>query len=200
MNLERNRTAVLGLLILALIALPALAKEKRPVIERFQATAMSLDTGRASLMEIGIMGWSTDEDRQTLINAFQTGGDEALYKYLGKQEEMAFVSLPMSLGYQMRYAYQSESEGKRVIVLATDRPIAMGEVMRDTDSQRDDISLVFLELDPATGKGTGEMIVGAGFGVNKKTGKFEIETLGQDPVKFTSVETQPIKHKNKHKK
>ena len=61
------------------------------------------------------MGWSTDEDRQALTNAFQTGGDEALYKYLGKQEEMGFVSLPRTMGYQVRYAYQSESEGKRVI-------------------------------------------------------------------------------------
>ena len=67
--------------------------------------------------------------------------------------------------------------------------------MRGTESQRDNISLVFLELDPATGKGTGEMIVGAGFGVNKKTGKFEIETLSQNPVKFTSVKPQAVKHK-----
>jgi hypothetical protein len=175
--------------------MPALAKEKKEVIERYEATAMSLELGRASIAEIGIFGWSTDEDRQALINAFQQGGDQGLYKYLGKQEEKAFVSLPGTLGYQMRYAYQTESEGKRVIVLATDRPIGMGEVMRDTDSQRDNISLVFLELDPQTGKGTGEMIVGAGFGINKKTGKFEIETLGQDPVKFTTVKPQPVKHK-----
>jgi len=89
---------------------------------------------------------------------------------------MAFVSLPQSLGYQIRYAFQSESSGKRMITLATNRPIAMGEVMRGSMSQENNISLVFLELDPETGEGTGEMIVGADFGVNKKTGKFEIET------------------------
>ena len=47
-----------------------------------------------------------------------------------------------------------------------DRPIGMGEVMRGDQSQRDNISLVILQLDPQTGEGTGEMIVGAGFGVD----------------------------------
>ena len=193
--MNRNWRSCTVLICLVLLAVPALAKEKKQVIERYEATAMSLSAGRATIMEIGIFGWSTDEDRQAVIEAFQQGGDQGLYKYLGKQEEMAFVSAPETLGYQMRYAYQSESEGKRVIVMATDRPIGMGEVMRDTDSQRDNISLVFLELDPQTGKGTGEMIVGAGFGVNKKTGKFEIETLAQNPIKFTTVKPQPVKHK-----
>ena len=178
------------------IVSPCDAKENKHPIERYQATAMSLEAGRASLMEVGIFGWSTEEDRQALIQAFQQGGGDALYKLLGKQEEMAFVSLPETMGYQMRYAFQSESNGKRIITLATDRPIAMGEVLRDTTSQRDNISLVFLELDPTTGEGTGEMIVGAGFGINKKTGKFEIETIGRQPIKFTTVKPRKVKHKN----
>lgn len=182
----------------ALLVSPLLAKEKKEVIERYEATAMSLDVGRASFMEIGIFAWSSDEDRQAMIQTFEQGGDEALYKHLNKQDEMAFVSLPQTMGYQMRYAYQGKtSDGKRLITLATDRPIAMGEVMRGSQSQRDDISLVFLMLDPETGEGTGEMIVGAGFGVNKKTGKFEIETLGQDPIKFTTVKPMKVKDKKK---
>ena len=181
--------------VLLLAGGAVLAKEKKEVIERYRATAMSLEVGRASMMDIGIFDWSTEQDRQALIAAFQQGGDKALYDLLDKQEEMAFVSLPETMGYQMRYAFQSESNGKRMITLATNRPIAMGEVMRGSLSQDDNISLVFLELDPKTGEGTGEMIVGASFGVNKKTGKFEIETLGREPIKFTTV--KPMKVKNK---
>jgi hypothetical protein len=189
--------ALIGTAVLLAFAAPTLAKEKRPVIERYQATAMSLDAGRASLMEIGIFGWNTAEERQAMIDAFNEGGNKGLYNYLDKQKEMAFASLPTTLGYQMRFAYQTEADGKRHIVLVTNRPISMGEVMTGSTSQEDNISLVVLELDTATGKGTGEMIVGAGFRINKKTGKLEIETLSQNPIKFTTVKQQKVKEKKK---
>lgn len=180
----------------ALLALPALAKEKKEVVERYEATAMSVERGRASMMEIGIFAWSTDEDRTALINTFEQGGNEALYKALSENDEMAFVSLPGTLGYQMRYAYQGQSsDGKRVITLATDRPILMGEVMGGSQTQDDNVSLVVLMLDPETGEGTGEMIVGAQFGVDKKTGQLEIETIARDPIKFTTVKPMKVKHK-----
>lgn len=178
-----------------LLACPLVAKKKE-VIERYEATAMSLEAGRANRMEIGIFGWTSDEERTALANTFKEGGGDALYKALGKNDEMAFVSIPTSLGYQMRYAFQSESDGKRVIALATDRPIAMGEVLSGSMSQRDNVSIVLLALDPSTGEGTGEMIVGAGFSINDKTGQLEIETVGRDPIKFTSVKPIEKKHKN----
>ena len=193
--MKRFWKATALLFCVLLVVAPVAAKEKKQVIERYEATAMSLEAGRASMMDIGIYGWSSEEDRAALIQAFQQGGDKALYDYLGKQEEKAFASLPRTMGYQMRYAFQTEEQGKRLITLATDRPIAMGEVMRGTLSQDDNISLIFLELDPATGEGTGEMIVGAGFGVNQKTGKFEIETIGRQPIKFTKVKAEKVKHK-----
>lgn len=190
-----NKSYIALSCVLLLAGGAVLAKEKKEVLERYRTTAMSLEVGRTSMMDIGIFGWSTEQDREALIAAFQHGGDKALYDLLAKQEEMAFVSLPQTLGYQMRYAFQSESNGKRMITLATNRPIAMGEVMRGSLSQENNISLVFLGLDPETGEGTGEMIVGADFGVNKKTGKFEIETLGREPIKFTTVKPMTVKHK-----
>lgn len=172
------------------------AKEKGHVIERFQATAMDLDSGRASIVEIGVLEWSTDEERQALIEAFNEGGNQGAYEHLGKQDEKAFVRLPATLGYQMRYAYNFESDGKRQIVLATDRPIGMGEIMRGTDTKEDNISFVVLQLDPETGKGTGEMVFGAEFKVNQKTGQLEIETISMNPTKFTTVKTEKVKHKD----
>jgi len=175
---------------------PGFAKEKKQVIERFQADAMDLDSGRAEIAEIGIMEWSTDEERQALIQAFKDGGNQGAYKYLNKQDEKAFVSFPNTMGYQMRYAFQFNSDGKRQIVMATDRPIGMGEVMRDTDSQRDSISFVTLELDPSTNEGTGEMVFGAEFKVDQKTGQLDIETMSMNPTKLTNVKPQKVKHKD----
>ena len=191
--MNRKWTTCAALCCALLLVSPVLAKEKKP-IERYEATAMSLSAGAASIMQIGIFGFSTDEDRTALLNAFAEGGNEALYTALGKRDEMAFVSLPMTMGYQMRYCYQQTVNGKRIITLATDRPIAMGEVMRDTTSQRDNVSLVVLQLDPTTNEGTGKMIVGANFSI-KKDGQLEIETIGRDPIEFTKV--KPMKQKDK---
>ena len=174
---------------------PAIAKDKHPVTERFQATAMDLDSGRATIVDIGIFEWSTDDDRQALITAFNDGGNEAVYKHMSKQDEMAYLRAPNTLGYQMRYAYQYEADGKRHIILGTDRPMAMGEVMSGSLSQENNISFVTLDLDQETGKGTGMMVFGAEFKVNKKTGHLEIETLSMNPTKFTTVKTEKVKHK-----
>jgi hypothetical protein len=182
-------------LMVAVMVQPGFAKEKKQVIERFQADSMDLDSGRAEIAEIGIMEWSTDEERQALIQAFKDGGNQGAYKYLNKQDEKAYVSFPNTLGYQMRYAFQFHSDGKRQMVMATNRPIGMGEVMRDTDSQRDSISLVTLELDPSTNEGTGEMVFGAEFKVNQKTGQLDIETMSMNPTKLTNVKPQKVKHK-----
>jgi len=188
--------ALVVALVVFVMVVPSFAKEKKQVIERFQADSMDLDSGRAEIAEIGIMEWSTDEERQALIQAFKDGGNQGAYKYLNKQDEKAFVSFPNTMGYQMRYAFQFNSDGKRQIVMATDRPIGMGEVMRDTDSQRDSISLVTLELDPNTNEGTGEMVFGAEFKVNQKTGQLDIETMSMNPTKLTNVKPKKVKHKD----
>lgn len=182
----------LGLL---LFAGPAPAKGKHEVIERFRATAMNLAGGRATILEIGIFSWDTDEDRESMILAFDNDGNDGLYKWLTKQKEKAFVKAPNTLGYQMRYAYQAEVDGKRLIVLGTDRPIAMGEVMRDSWTQDNNISIVTMTIDPETGEGTGTMIFGAEFGVDKKTGKISIESVTTNPTQLTKVEIMKEKKK-----
>ena len=71
----------------------------------------------------------------------------------------------------------------------------MGEIMRDTQTSEYSVSFVTLALDAETGEGTGEMVFGAEFGHNKKTGQLQIETLGSQPTKLTNVKT--LKKKNK---
>jgi hypothetical protein len=196
----RNRSSAALALILVLTAAlivataPAAAKSKK-VTERYEAHASSLSAGRATLMQIGIFGYTTPKDRTELIKTFQDGGAKAAYKHLNKMDEMGFVKAPNSMGYQMRYAYKFQQDGKDTIVMATDRPIAMGEVMQDSWTADDNISLVFLQVDSETGEGTGEMIVGAGLKLDAKTGQLSIESVATNPIKFASVKRLEVKHK-----
>lgn len=196
--LNRTSAAIALILVLTVTLMvatsPAAAKSNK-VTERYQAHASSLSAGRATLMQIGIYGYNTVEDRTELIKSFQDGGAKAAYKHLNKMNEMGFVKAPNTMGYQMRYAYKFEQDGKENIVMATDRPISMGEVMQDSWTADDNISLVFLQMDPATGEGTGEMIMGAGLKLDPKTGQLSIESVATNPIKFSSVKKMKVKHK-----
>lgn len=194
---HRRRVLLAGLttgLVLPLLVVPATAKDKYEVIELFQANSMNLEAGRAVLVEIGIYSWSTDKEREGLILAFDQKGNNGLYDHLGKQDEKGFVKFPNTMGYQMRYAIQSVHDGKRTIILGTNRPIGMGEIMRDTDTPSQNVSIVVLELDEETNKGTGSMVFGAEFGVDKESGKIEIETVATNPTKLTNVHQRKVKH------
>ena len=175
----RNKISIHVILVTLLslgVALPALAKEKKEVLERFRAHAMSLERGRATLLTITINSWTTPEERQALAQALADGGGRGLYDYLDKQEDKGYLQVPGSLGYEMRYAFQFQNEGKRQIVLGTNRPILIGEMMRGSRSTDYDISLLVLELDEAAGEGTGTLVMGAELTIDKETGKLVIET------------------------
>ena len=191
------RPALLALLAIALLtaAGPAWAKTKKEPIEKFRARAISMDRGGATTLDIVIYEWTTPEERQALLQTFLDGGSKALRSALQDHSEKGFVRLPRSLGYAMRYAWQVEHEGKRRIVLATDRPMGFLEVARNFRTTDYNVSLVVLELDPETGEGEGSAVGGAELSIDKKTGRISIEFLGTRPTKLTKVKKLKIKKK-----
>ncbi len=194
MSSKTQTTVKSALLAVAAVLLvtagsPAAAekKAKREPIEQFRATAMSLDRGRAGNFTITIYEWTSPEERQALLQTLVDGGSQALYDALDDVSEKGYLKPPRTLGYDMQYAWQSEVEGRRRIVLATDRPLGFVEVTRNYRSTDYDISLVVLDLDPETGKGGGVATIGAELKFNKKTGRLEIEVPGTQPTRLTNV-------------
>ena len=184
--------------LLALAAVSVASDDYADTIEGWTATTVQMDVGKMVIVRIGVMEWSTAEERADLLNALQTGGSEAVVQYLAQQSEKGFVKFPNTAAYQMHYAYQVEHEGKRYIVMATDRPA--GNFMRReaTDSVGNNISMISLELDPKTGKGEGQMIAGADIKLDEETKSLKIEHKGTQPIRFTSVKA--IKQKEKKDK
>ena len=191
------KPALLSLIAFALLvtsAGPAEAKkEKREPIEKFKARAISLDRGAAKNLDITIFGWTTPEERQALLQTFVDGGSKALYKALEKETVKGYLKLPNTLGYDMQYAFQFEVEGKRRIVLATDRPLGFLELARSSRSTDYNVSLVVLDLDPETGEGEGQATGGAELSI--KDGKLQIEYVGTQPTRLTNVKPVALKKK-----
>ncbi len=184
--MKKTITIAIKAVVLAVLA-PAEAKDKKEPIEKFRARAVSLDRGAAKNLDIVIYEWTTPEERQALLQTFLDGGSKALYDALDDQSEKGYVKLPQTLGYDMQYAWQVEVEGKRRIVLATDRPMGFIELARNTRSTDYNVSLVVLELDPETGEGEGLAMGGAELSIDQETGRLNIEFRGTQPTKLTNV-------------
>jgi len=201
MNINQTSKLTLALVATALLlgsalyTQPAWAKETREPIEKFRARAFDLQRGEAAYLDIVIYEWTTPEERQALIQTFVEEGSEALYDALNDASDKGYLRLPQTLGYDMKYAWQVEVEGKRVIVLATDRPLGFLELSRGFRSRDYNVSLGVFDLDPETGKGEGTAAGGAEFKIDKETGKLEITIRGTQPTRLTNVEPRKIKKK-----
>ena len=199
MNTKNRRSGQAAILAVAIALLltaagPAAAKkEKREPIEKLSATAMSLDRGRAGNFTITIYEWTTPEERQALLKTFSEKGSKALYDALYDLSDKGYLKPPRTVGYDMKYAWQLEVEGKRRIVLATDRPMGFLEMSRNTRSTDYNVSLVVIDLDPETGKGEGRALGGAELSIDKETGQLNIEFPGTQPTRLTKVKTMPLK-------
>jgi hypothetical protein len=186
---RRFGAIAIGLVLaLTVISFPIQAKEKKKPIERFKAQAMTMGTatGKASFLNITIYRYSTDEERQLLLKTLKGEGAEELYDVLNKQDEMGYLQVPGSMGYEMRYARDFREGDRRTIIMATDRPIGLGEAMRNTRTRDNAFSLVQLNLDES-GHGEGTLVVGAELEWDEEKDKLVIEGLSTEPVRLTKV-------------
>jgi hypothetical protein len=192
----RIKTALLVLLAAALLATasgPAQAKKpKREPIERFRTRAFNLDRGAVTDLDIVIYEWTTPEERQALLQTFAARGSKAFYAALHDVSEKGTVKAPQTLGYVMQYAWQVEVEGKRHIVLATNRPMGFLEVPTDFS-----FSLVVLDVDPETGQGEGSATGVTELSFDRETGQLQVRSAGAQPTMLKQVKTVKPKKKGK---
>ena len=184
-----------GVAALAAVAIPAAAQSYDDAIEMFEATTVQMDAGKMTIVRIGVTAWSTEDERKAMIEAFQKGGSPAVGEFLHGQSEKGFVKFPDAAAYKMHYAYQIEKDGKRVILMATDRPVKAFDWAGASKSLEKNLSLLKLVVDAETGKGEGVMAAGAELVVDKNE-HLKIESPGTQPIRFTSVKQKHKKNKN----
>lgn len=184
----------IGVFGLALAALaPAAAghaeEAAKPEPETFIANAMSLSGGggpNTGRLRMYVKRWTTDEERGDLLRVLAEQGSRKLAEALQDEKPLGTISFSNTLGYDLRYARTTEHEGKRRIVLGTDRPILGAEVMNNTRSLDNAVTLIFLELD-AEGNGAGKMLVGAELVLDAEKRDLTIESLATNPIELTKV-------------
>lgn len=187
-----------GALSLALAQTPQENKQK-PERERFTAFAVNMGTvgsprGRNSgTVDIIIDRWSTEEERQKLIKAFEEKGADGLVSALHKIKRLGTLRTPDTLGWELYYAVQVPlPDGGRRILLGTDRYIGYFEASNQTRTTDYPFTLVELRLDK-DGVGEGKLALATKISKSKDGKQIELENYSSEPVRLTKVRQQKKK-------
>ncbi len=182
-----------------LVGLASLAHaQDDEVREEYAAFGVAMGAGVSGVLEIVITRWSTAEEREMLIKTLVEKGQEETVKALREQKETGFVRTRGGRGMgafpsvRLHYAYEFHQDGKRQIIIVTDRPIGMREAARSTRSRDYDISALQMELENSGDEeqGQGTLLAAVKLGFDEENKRIEIESLGQQPIRLANIKRQ----------
>jgi hypothetical protein len=188
----RTWVVAVSLVITMFLLTGAAATQSNQPAERFTAFAVSLGGMRqesgASAVDITIDRWSTDAERQRLIEILQAKGPGELLEALRDMKQVGNIRTPDSLGYPLHYAHQTPTEeGGRRIVIATDRPIGFWEA---TNRPRT-VDYPFTVIQMQLGKdGTGEGRMSVATRIIAHDNVIELENYAAQPVMLKQVRAE----------
>jgi hypothetical protein len=159
---------------------------------RFSAFAVNMQGGLAGNVEIAIERWTTDAERNALVDLVKQTTDspkdqERLLKALQDiTPRVGFIRTPNSMGWDLKYAYESTAaDGSRQIVIATDKPVSFLAAARGARTMDYAFSLVEMRFPAGSNKGEGKLLAQTSLAV--KNGKLELEIYGQEPTRLSTI-------------
>ncbi len=168
-KISRIATGILLVLALTLAAsTPAISGEKR---ETISATARGTGTqlGGSVGVTLIINQFSTPEDRQTLIQAFQKGQNQGLVDALRKMKAVGHVAITGTIGSDCGYIRMIPTSTGRKIVFVTNRWIRTPEVRADSQSQAFNLTAGILDInDQDKSKSSGVLYPAAQITINNE--------------------------------
>lgn len=158
---------------------------------RLSCTAFAVSTGGvatpsgASTVDIVVDRWSSDADRQRLTEALKKG-QQTLLDTLRDLRRVGYIRTPGNVGWELHYASQAAGEdGGRRVVIATDRPMDMWEVVNRPRTVDYPFTFIEMRLDNE-GKGEGKLSLATQVTTSSE-GRF---------VYLENYEAQPVHLKN----
>ena len=180
-----SKSALAIVFLVAMISLPGFARDKNETID---ATAYGTSTqlGRNVGITLIIYEFSTPEDRQILVEAFQKGQNQGLVNALQKMKAVGRIQIPGTLGYDVSFIRMIPTPTGRTIKFVTNRKISFGEAYADSQSQSFDLTAGQLELnDQDKSKSTGVLYPAAQLVINKD-GEIQLD-LNQNPWRLSNI-------------
>ena len=179
------KIGVACLVVMAMTCVPGFTRDKYETID---ATAYGTSTqmGRNVGVTLIIYEWSTPEDRQVLVDAFQKGQNQGLVNALGKMKAVGRIQIPGTLGYDVSFIRLIPQPTGRKIRFVTNRKITFGEAYTDAQSQSFDLTAGEIDInDQDKSKSGGVLYPAAQFSINKD-GELQIE-LNQNAWRLANI-------------
>jgi hypothetical protein len=185
---ELVRIAIPSLLVLGLMMIGSIPGYSRDKFETIDATAFGTSTqmGRNIGITLIIYEWSTAEDRDVLLEAFQKGQNQGLVNALEKMRAVGRIKITGTLGYDVSFIRLIQTPTGRKIRFVTNRKITFGEAWTDSQSQSFDLTAGELDLnDQDKSKSSGVLYPAAQLIINKD-GELQLD-LNKNPWRLSGI-------------
>jgi hypothetical protein len=185
-----HKSSYVGMLLVALLLTAvtlALAADDRKV-ETIDATAMGTSTqmGKIVSVKVTIYEYSTDEDRQILIESFKKGQNQGLVNALTKMKSVGRIAITGTIGYDLSYIRLVPTPTGRKIRFVTNRLLRFGEVYYNTQTTAYNLTAGEFDInDSDKDKSAGVLYPASQLVINKE-GQLEFQ-LNKNPWKLVNI-------------
>jgi hypothetical protein len=141
--------------------------------------------GKSISFDFRITRYTTDEELNELATLLKEKGQDALRSALEKKD-VGRVNPTGSVGNQIAVARKRQVGSQTVITIVTARQMSFTELYRGGRSVDYPFGYLQVKFDGEK-PGTGQIMVAAKIRFDKKKGKYEIESYGNQYIKATNV-------------
>jgi hypothetical protein len=162
--------------------------------ERYTATAMDINNGRAGTIDITVNRWSTDKQRDALVAVATSKGEDKLLDALQDMPVMGRFGAPGNLAWDIHFARKTPlPDGGERVTLITDRRISFRESVNQPRSIDYPFTVIELHLN-RDGEGEGKMSIATKVIYNKKENMITLENYQTSPVQLTNIKREKVTH------
>jgi hypothetical protein len=191
MKISRIPVAVAIVGLVLLLSFRGAAQEKASTREVYQAQAMGQGTqlGQTFNVTVLIEQYSTPEERQILVGAFNDAKSQGLSNALNKMHADGRIAITGTLGYDISFARKIKNADGYMVRVLTNRPITFGEAWSQSRSMSYNLSAIELNVNDDAKKSTGILLPACQFVIDKKTGELTAENY-QNPWKLVNIQNR----------
>jgi len=175
---------LIGLLLIASVS----GFGQRGKSETIDATAFGSSTqmGRNFGVKIIIYEFSSPEDRDILVQAFQQGQNDGLVNALEKMKSVGRIQIPGTIGYDLSFIREIVTPNGRTIRFVTNRKIAFGENYWSTQTKSFNLTAGEININDKDKDKSGGVLFPAAQLIVNKEGELQWE-LNQNAWKLTNI-------------
>jgi len=178
-----------GLLFTALLMAVTVglsADDKKTQTIDATATGTSTQLGQTVSVKVTIYEFSTEEDRQILIEAFKQGQNQGLVNALTKMKSVGRIAITGTIGYDLSFIRVIPTPTGRKIRFVTNRLLRFGETYYNTQTTAYNLTAGEIEInDSDKNKSEGVLYPAAQLVINKE-GQLEFQ-LNKNPWKLVNI-------------